>query len=141
MQVREERLLERMRRVEQASSRVLESSAAMLKNSITVHLRHILNSRQGSVQIAPDYGVPDFTNTLADTGPQSIETIQTEVRRVILKFELRLGDIQVIHHQEKRQSALGLTFRLKGNIRYKDKQIPVVFETVLEPDGKISISE
>ncbi|MFP4033938.1 MAG: type VI secretion system baseplate subunit TssE [Desulfovermiculus sp.] len=141
MQVREERLLERMRRVEEAADRTLDSSSGMLKNSITRHLRLILNTRQGSAQIAPDFGLPDFTNMISDTGPQSMETIQAEVRRVVLKYEPRLADIQVIHHQEKRGTTAGLTFRLSGNIRYKDRQIPVVFETVLEPDGKISISD
>ena len=71
----EERLLERIRRMEQTSGKARESSPTLLKQSITRHLVQLLNTRQGSAQIAQDYGIPDFTNILSDTGPQSMETM------------------------------------------------------------------
>jgi type VI secretion system protein len=140
MQIRKERLFERIRRVEDAPDRVIESNAELLKRSVVNHLRHILNTRQGSVEIADDYGIPDFTNIINETDLRSIEDVQETVREVILKYEPRLADVRVTHHKEKKDTTIGITFRLNGSIRYRDKEIPVVFETVLEPNGQISIS-
>ena len=132
--------MERIRRAEQSSGLSGESDADVLKRSIVEHLRHILNTRQGSAQIASDYGVPDFTNVLGEFGTHSLESIEDTVRGVILTYEPRLSEIQVAHHEERKSTTIGLTFRLKGTIRYRDREIPVVFETVVEPDGQISVS-
>ena len=140
MQIREERLFERIRNKEQPPKEPQQSSIKILENSITSHLRNMLNTRQGAVEIAEDYGIPDFTNFLSDFNPRTIEDIQNSVRQVILKYEPRLSDIRVVHQEDKNKVTSGLTFRLESTIKYKESKVPVVFETILEPDGKISVS-
>ena len=152
MQIREERLFERIRHREQSKEQVVDLSAGpykdqsersrikILERSITDHLRYMLNTRQGSVQIADDYGIEDFTNLISEFSSSSIEEIQNSVRSVILKYEPRLSDIRVIYQENRKNFTNGLAFRLESIVRFKESEIPVVFETILEPDGKISVS-
>lgn len=140
MQIREERLFERIINKQEPDNQPELSSLKILERSITNHLRKMLNTRQGSVQIADDYGIPDFTDLLSELNPRTIEDIQNSVRQIILKFEPRLADIRVIHEEKKQNLVSGLVFRLESKVRFKENEVPVVFETILEPDGKISIS-
>ncbi|MFO8031366.1 MAG: type VI secretion system baseplate subunit TssE [Desulfohalobiaceae bacterium] len=140
MQIREERLFERIINKEKPASQSESSSLKILESSITNHLRLMLNTRQGSVEIADDYGIPDFTDLLSELNPRSIEDIQDSVRQIILKYEPRLADVKVIQEEKKQNVSSGLVFRLESKVRFKEDQVPVVFETILEPDGKISIS-
>ncbi|MFP4392427.1 MAG: type VI secretion system baseplate subunit TssE [Desulfohalobiaceae bacterium] len=140
MQIREERLFERIINREQPAEQPGYSSLKILENSIANHLRLMLNTRQGSVQIADDFGIPDFTDLLSELNPHTIEDIQNSVRQIILKYEPRLEDVQVIHEEKKQDLRSGLVFRLESKVRFKEDEVPVVFETILEPDGKISIS-
>jgi len=54
----------------------------------------VLSSRQGSVQHLPDFGMPDILQLYFDSG-NSIDPIKKEIRNVILKYEPRIGDVQV----------------------------------------------
>ncbi len=58
----QERLLERIANLEKDDDKSVSAPATSQINSIIAHLGKLLNTRQGSVSIAPDYGVPDMTN-------------------------------------------------------------------------------
>lgn len=140
MQIREERLFERIRNKEQPPHTPPSSGLKIMEASITNHLRQMLNTRQGSALIAPDYGIPDFTDLLTDFNPGTIDEIEEALRQIILKYEPRLSDVRVLHQENTRAFVSGLSFKLQSTLRYKGREVPVVFETVLEPDGKIHIS-
>ncbi|HLG32076.1 MAG TPA: type VI secretion system baseplate subunit TssE [Ignavibacteriaceae bacterium] len=65
-----------------------------IRSSIIENLRMVLSTRQGSVQHLPDFGMPDILQLYFDSG-NSIDPIKKEIRNVILKYEPRIGDVQV----------------------------------------------
>ena len=64
-----------------------------LRFSIIENLRLLLSTRQGSVQHLPHFGMPDILQIYFDTG--SIEEIKKEIINVILKYEPRIGNVQI----------------------------------------------
>jgi len=109
-------------------------------NSILGHLRMILNTRQGNAQIAPDFGVPDFTSMVGATGLDAVRDIEASMTEVIMKYEPRLEGIKIEFVPEE-DMPLSLQFKLQAKISLEDREMPVVFETVLDPDGRIMIKD
>eukprot|EP00828_Plagiopyla_frontata_P004308 TRINITY_DN11526_c0_g1_i4.p2 TRINITY_DN11526_c0_g1~~TRINITY_DN11526_c0_g1_i4.p2 ORF type:complete len:108 (-),score=18.10 TRINITY_DN11526_c0_g1_i4:32-355(-) len=56
--MREDRLLERIRRLDEQQDRRQASDPSLLTDSVTRHLIQILNSRQGGCQSAPELASP-----------------------------------------------------------------------------------
>src|SRR5919108_6440448 len=92
--MREERLLERIRTFERDPARRSRTDHGRLVDSILGHIRLILNTRQGNVPIAPDYGVPDFLDFL-QTYPDSVREIERSICTAIGSFEPRLTGVRV----------------------------------------------
>jgi type VI secretion system protein len=73
----QDRLLERISRIERDPSGRDALPVAWEVRSITRHLQRLLNTRQGGVPIAEDYGIPDFTNipgeTLTETAQEMVK--------------------------------------------------------------------
>ena len=134
----EERLLERIRDIERNPDRRGAVDSASTVQSVMNHLRQILNTRQGTALIAADYGVPDFTNLGSTFGQDTIPDIQQAITEVIIKFEPRLKKVAVVYTPQI-GDVLGVTFKLEGSIETEARNIPVVFETVIDPDGKIRV--
>ena len=65
-----------------------------LRYSIIENLRMVLSTRQGSVLHLPDFGMPDILKLYFDSN-NSIEPIKKQIHDVILKYEPRIGDVQV----------------------------------------------
>lgn len=65
-----------------------------LRYSIIENLRMVLSTRQGSVLHLPDFGMPDILKLYFDSN-NSIEPVKKEIRDVILKYEPRIGEVQV----------------------------------------------
>lgn len=134
--MREERLLERIRSFEREPSRRGRTDQGRLVDSILGHIRHLLNTRQGSAPIAPDFGVPDFLDFL-QSYPDSVREIERSIRAAIQSYEPRLAGVRVAFiPQDDDLLALrfGITARLSdgngGEVR---------FETVVDTDGKIAV--
>lgn len=137
----EQRLLERIRLMELDPDRRDVADPVQVVNSILDHLRMILNTRQGSAQIAPDFGVPDFTAMVSAVGIiDSVREIEASLTEVILKYEPRLDDIK-LDFNPRDDSPLSLQFKLQAKLTLEDRDMPVVFETVLDPDGRITIKD
>ncbi len=92
--MREQRLLERIQLWEKEPDRRSREDSGRTIDSVMAHLQRILNTRQGSVQIAEDFGLPDFTD-LIDNYPESIRDLERSIRKMIQRFEPRLSAIQV----------------------------------------------
>lgn len=88
-----------------------------LRQSIIENLRMVLSTRQGSVLHLPDFGIPDVLQLYFDSG-NSIEPVKKEIRKVILKYEPRIGDVQVQHYdfdQESMRISLKIIATIKDN--------------------------
>lgn len=138
--MREKRLLERLRAIEQDPDWRGESDPKAAVASVLGHLGKILNTRQGSAPIAPDFGVPDFTAIASSFGLDSVPEIEGAITGVIKKYEPRLTDVQV-GFEPQPDKPFTIVFKLSARVAVEGRQTPVVFETILNPDGRITVLE
>lgn len=106
-------------------------------DSVLGHLQRILNTRQGSVPIGEDYGVPDFTD-FAQVYPDGIRDLERGIRQTIQKYEPRLTAVRV-RFVPSEEDILSVRFQISGKLITEDKQEPVKFESMINSEGKISI--
>ena len=80
------------------NSRTHVTQAEALTQSIVAHLQRILNTRQGSVPIDNEFGVPDFTNLAGSFAVGQTTQIIENMTRMIARYEPRLKSprIQVV---------------------------------------------
>ncbi len=135
--MREDRLLDRVRRLEKDPTRSSGQDARRVVDSILSHLQRILNTRQGSAQIADDFGIPDFTGLLHSI-PESLRDIERAIRTVIQKYEPRLRAVRVSFIPNE-DDALSLRFQIVARLATGDENNPVIFESMVDSDGKIRI--
>jgi len=135
--MREERLLERLGSMERDPLRRERPDQRRLVDSILAHLRCMLNTRQGGVPIAPDYGVPDFLDFL-QTYPQSVREIECSIRQTIELYEPRLENVRVTFLAQE-DDVLTPRFHIQAQVR-DGSSARVSFETQLETTGRISIT-
>ncbi len=133
-----ERLLERIRGAENAPQGSMQEDEAVVElRSITTHLRHLLNARQGSVLIADDYGIPDVFNDSTEDFLQTTKRIERELAAVVTRYEPRLTGVRVVL-ASKEQEVLRLRFRLEAKL-VSNRDIPVVLDTVVSSGGRVSV--
>jgi type VI secretion system protein len=133
--MREERLLERIRRWEQEPLGRSGENPKLTIDSVVRHLQRLLNTRQGSVQIAQDYGMPDFAHLL-QRDPEAPVDVEIVIRDVIEKYEPRLTGVRVrymTHDDEK------LTHRFDIQAKLKLDGRSVYLETLVGLDGRIQV--
>ena len=132
----EERLLERIRSVEREPLRRGGDKRRLCIDSVLSHLQRILNTRQGNVPIAGDYGVPDFIEFL-QTYPDSVQQIEDNIKHAIDKYEPRLSGATATYIPDE-GDALILRFQIVATLTLEsDRQI--LFQTVVDTDGRIHL--
>ncbi len=133
----EQRLSERIRAQEQQPGRRGgRDDRKLCVDSIIDHLQRILNTRQGNVLIADDYGVPDFLDFL-QTYPDSVREIEESIRSAIDKYEPRLSGASVTFIPRE-DDDLTLRFQIIAFLAMEgDRQ--VLFETVVDTDGRVRV--
>jgi type VI secretion system protein len=134
--MREERLLERIRVREQDPARRGGEDPRRMTDSVLEHLQRILNTKQGNVPIADDYGTPDLLDFM-QSYPDSLRVLERIIRQVIQKYEPRLTAVRV-NYVAQTEDALSLYFQINAKLT-ADMKTPVFFETLVDPDGKINI--
>ena len=134
--MREERLLERIQTWEKEPLRRNKEDSRRIVDSVLRHLQRILNTKQGNVPIAEDYGVPDFTDFLDDL-PDSVREIEKTLRLTIQKYEPRLKAVKVSLIPQE-EDLLSLRFQIVAKLTTESKT-QVLFETIIDTDGKVSI--
>ncbi len=135
--MREQRLLERICSWEKEPDRRSREDSGRIIDSVMGHLQRILNTRQGSVQIADDFGLPDFTD-LIDNYPESIRDLERSIRRMVQKYEPRLTSIQV-NFIPQEDEKLSLDFQITAELRAGDETLPVRFDSQMESSGKVNV--
>lgn len=136
--MREERLLERIRSWEQKPERRAREDPRRTIDSILRHLTRILNTKQGNVPIAEDYGIPDFTDFVSSY-LESVGGLERSLRQVIQRYEPRLKVLRVSFVPQE-EGALSLRFEIVARLATSQEKVPVHFETVVDTNGKVSIS-
>ena len=134
--MREERLLERIQTWEKEPMRRNKEDSRRIVDSVLRHLQRILNTKQGNVPIAEDYGVPDFTDFLDDL-PDSVREIEKTLRLTIQKYEPRLKAVKVSLIPQE-EDLLSLRFQIVAKLTTESKT-QVLFETIIDTDGKVNI--
>lgn len=134
----QERLLQRIRNQEAAPAERDSGNQALESASIIEHLRRLLNTRQGSVPIHPDYGIPDFSHLGGDTFTDTAQEMQRSLRKVIETFEPRLARVQVTYDTRGGERS-HLNFRITG-VLAKDERIPLTLDTSLAPGGRFTLN-
>jgi type VI secretion system protein len=136
--MREERLLERISTWKREPGRREREDVRRISDSILYHLQRILNTRRGNVPISEEYGIPDFTELLYSY-PESVRDIETSIRQTIQKYEPRLKAVRV-NFIPPEEDVLSLRFQIIAQLATDQDKVPVLFETVVDSDGKIKVS-
>ncbi|RQW89460.1 MAG: type VI secretion system baseplate subunit TssE [Geobacter sp.] len=134
--MQEERLTERIRSQEREPLRRGSANHNRCIDSILAHLQRILNTRQGNVPIAEDYGVPDFLNFL-QSYPDSLHQIEASIRTAINRYEPRLSGTSVTFIPRE-DDDLTLRFQIIANLT-TDGERQVLLETVVDTDGRVCV--
>jgi type VI secretion system protein len=135
--MREQRLLERIRLWDKEPDRRSREDTGRVIDSVLLHLQRILNTKEGSVPIAEDFGLPDFTD-LIDNYPESIKDLERSIRKMVLKYEPRLRAVQVKFIPQE-EATLSLDFQITAELETQDEKVPVVFESQMESSGKMKV--
>ncbi|MBC2714119.1 MAG: type VI secretion system baseplate subunit TssE [Desulfobacteraceae bacterium] len=135
--MREERLIERIRLREKQPDRSTTEDPKKIISSVLRHLQKVLNTRQGGVQIAEDFGMPDLTDYLRGY-PASLRDVEKSLRQTIIKYEPRLKAVRVKFVPQE-EDLLSLNFQIIARLAGEHSDQPVVFESQVDSDGRISI--
>jgi len=134
--MKEERLLDRIRSWEKRPILRNREDPRRVTDSVVRHLQRLLNTKEGNVPIAEDYGVPDFTDFL-HSYPDSVREMERTLRLVIQKYEPRLKAVRVSFVPQD-ESALSLSFQITARLSTEEKT-QVLFETRVDSEGKIEV--
>ena len=107
-------------------------------DSVREYLQKILNTRQGSVPLGEDFGLPDFVEMLRDY-PESVREFERTIRATIQKYEPRLKTVKVRLLQNE-DDPLTLRFQIAAKLVSPEHRMPVMLESVVDQDGKVSIA-
>jgi type VI secretion system protein len=135
--MREHRLLDRIRLAAKNPSRRVTEDPKQMIRSVQEHLQRILNTRQGNVPIADDYGIPDFTNLMSGF-PESRRAIERTIRNTIQTFEPRLQGVRVVF-LDQQEDKLTLSFQISAQLVLAGHKDPVTFESVLDAGKRIEV--
>ena len=130
-------LLERIESLESEEKERDETSAEKEMRSIITHLRKLLNTNKGSVEIAQDYGIPDMTIFAGGGISETMGKIEKAILEVVRKYEKRLSKVKVKIESNK-DDVLNIKFRLEGVLARQENR-PVFLESSVQPGGRIKI--
>ncbi|MHC1697158.1 MAG: type VI secretion system baseplate subunit TssE [Geobacteraceae bacterium] len=134
--MQEQRLTERIRSQEREPMRRGGENRNRFIDSIIAHVQRILNTRQGNVLIAEDYGVPDFLDFL-QSFPDSVCQIEASIRNAIYRYEPRLSGASVAFIPRE-DDDLTLRFQIIANLAMTEER-QVFLETIVDTDGRVCV--
>ena len=105
--------------------------------SITRHLRVLLNTRQGESVSSPGYGILDF-NDVVHTYPAALRRIQASIRAAIQEYEPRLRNVVVLHLPDAQEPA-ALKFEITAQLAHPGSRDVVRFRTRVGSGGQVQL--
>ena len=135
--MREQRLLERLRSWEDEPGRRSREDSGRIIDSVLSHLQRVLNTKTGTVQIADDFGLPDFTD-LVYNYPEAVRGLERSIQIMVQKYEPRLKMVRVrfIPQEDPR---LSLDFQITAEIDSEEEKVPVLFESQMDVNGRVKV--
>jgi type VI secretion system protein len=130
-------LLERLADPDPQGQRTVREDPRRVVDSVMRNLQKLLNTRQGEALIQPDYGMPDITDC-AEGAPETLDRVCRAIKSTIEKFEPRLHRVRVTHFPAGND--LNLHFGITGQVVTERDQIPVYFNTTVNPSGNAVIA-
>jgi len=131
-------LFERLLEPDTRKGRTASQRKDVLVASILNHLRGLLNTRQGSCETLPDYGMPEMVST-GDANTSLAQEMENDIRNTISRYEPRLTRIQVrmeISEENRLMPRFLVTARLTPQ---GDFSKDVSFSTIVDPMGGIKV--
>jgi type VI secretion system protein len=105
--------------------------------SITRHLRVLLNTRRGESVSSPGYGILDF-NDVVHAFPSAIQKMQASIRAAILEYEPRLKNVVVVHTPDGDEPA-ALKFEITAQLAQKGSRGVLHFRTRVGAGNQIDL--
>lgn len=134
--MRDKRLFERVRDWSKTPGKYHRGRASDQIASVVDHLKKLLNSRQGSTLMDPEYGMPDFTDLRA-TFPDSVRDIERSISRTIERFEPRLTNVKVDFMEQDER--LTLYFQIRAMLTSDDMPMDIHLQSTLDAGGKMAV--
>lgn len=131
-------LLERIEAMEKGRAASLDRHA--LEYSLSRHLTSLLNTRRGSVPIAPDYGIADVTDLGRSFTEESVGQFRAELERVIMAYEPRLSSVRV-DYTPRPDMPLCAVFAIEAAINTDYGQQTLHFETMVDATGAVRLAD
>lgn len=100
------------------------SSNRHRKLSVMSNLNRLFNTRQGSIQHLPEYGLPDIMTIYRDA-PRSADELRRAIQKAIRTYEPRLRRVRV-EHRETDEYTMRLIFIVSAELMNGEQ---VQFET------------
>lgn len=125
-------------RIEQWDSRTISRSGNSPKrciDSVIEHLHYVLNTRQGSTLMDPDFGIPDFSD-LPASYPDCLSDLQRAVEKTIERYEPRLSEVYV-EFVECDQQTLQLIFRIDAMLNTDGGMRNIFLESKMDASGRM----
>lgn len=105
--------------------------------SVAAHLGKMLSIRAGSVQILPDYGLPDL-NDMSLSLHESLSQSRLLIERFIRAYEPRLRHIRV-RALPRDHDPLALAFAIEAILTVEGVSQPVAFTARLGDAGRVEV--
>ncbi|NOZ51711.1 MAG: type VI secretion system baseplate subunit TssE [Gammaproteobacteria bacterium] len=106
-------------------------------SSIMTHLSKMMNVRQGSVTILPDYGIPDL-NDMISRFPDGLNELRHAIRTSLENYEPRLSHVQVAHIKDD-DNPLSLKFEVSADLVVGEKPTAISFSTHVQDSGVVDV--
>jgi type VI secretion system protein len=100
----------------------------------------MLNTRRGTVPIAPDYGIADLTDLGSSFTEEGVGDLEKELASVILRYEPRLSDVH-LKYTPRPDLPLSAVFRLEATVMIDNSPTPLLLETILDATGVVRLRE
>lgn len=113
--------------------------ASDVESAVTEHLSRMLNTRQGSCQAAPDYGIVEVSEVLYDF-PDAIGIMQRALKNTIQTYEPRLKNVQVRHVKAETPGDMTLSFEITAQLQLPDgRRQSLRFSTEVDSSGNVKV--
>lgn len=133
----EQSLFERLQNPDESAEYKLKINIHKAADSVLLHLRNLLNTRQGSVPTLPDYGLPDF-NDIASNFPDAIFELRRIIKISVEAYEPRLSSVKVDYVKDE-ENPLSMRYEITAQLNLGDESANVWFETTLDSAGRVKV--
>ena len=135
----QERLLKRIRRwSEDEEEGFSQPDLAVHISSLLDDLSKLYNTRQGTVVLDPEFGIPDFTSLMSNMSPPEVEKLTRAFILFTNKYEPRLKSLSIRFQQNEEDRGL-IRFGVSSKIMYAENLTPLVFDILLQGDGSVAL--